>query len=118
MSADIQQARDVLKKWREGAVAGPWFADREHPEFDGATIANDAFLNPTNENEHEPVLDVSGISIGDARLIVGTAGNPDLLDVLDGMLTTASLAKTPDQVSSWFPRLAAAIIAADDRMTS
>jgi hypothetical protein len=63
-------------------------------------------------------LDIASIkeSDGDARLIVGTAGNPDLLDAINDALDMAdALDGTAYGVAE---RLADAIIAADERMTS
>jgi hypothetical protein len=83
---DIQQARDILTKWRENANIG-WAMSRHAP------------------------------------LIVGTAGNPDLLDAWDGLL--GIFENEPKTAPLLWPelwvevqRIAAAIIAADERMTS
>jgi hypothetical protein len=86
--SDIQQARDVLAKWRDA----------------------------------EP-LDIAMFGPLDEPLIVGTAGNPDLLDAIDAMLREASAdiaqyGNQPDGLWSGHKRIAAAIIAADERMTS
>jgi hypothetical protein len=74
---DIQQARDVLAKWRDA----------------------------------EP-LDIAMFGPLDEPLIVGTAGNPDLLDAIDGVLEAYI-----GRGCTYHP-LAAAIIAADKRVTS
>lgn len=62
-----------------------------------------------------PVVD------GGTPLIDGTAGNPDLIDAIDGLLEHA--VTQPDRYLDSAPggrsrRIAAAIIAADERMTS
>ncbi|WP_336698232.1 hypothetical protein [Curtobacterium sp. USHLN213] len=113
---DIARARTILAKWRGASPDAPWLVDREHSEFDGATVGNDAFLNPTEENELKPILDISGISIGTARLIVGTAGNPDLLDAIDAELAAA--VQFPEAHNTIAKRIAAAIISADERMSA
>lgn len=110
MSADIiQQARDALTKWRD----------------------NDVLL--WHYDEHGTVLDSTGAAVvigateGDARLIVGTAGNPELLDAIDDMLaaTIAAYEAWGNRVgrltvdsTGRVARLAAAIIAADKRMSA
>ncbi|WIE60760.1 hypothetical protein DEI97_013520 [Curtobacterium sp. MCLR17_032] len=121
MSTNIQQARDALEKWRERATQGPWavidgvYSD-EGGTYDGSQI----------EAEHEMVamdhqdLDcgpVAPLGYADARLIVGTAGNPDLLEALDEGLR--QYGTMPERsVPTFIKRIAAAIIAADKRMTS
>jgi hypothetical protein len=88
----IQRARDALAKWR---------SDEEDP------------MPYWTEDQH------FGFGDSSARLIVGTAGNPDLLDAIDAMLATYlaahSIGPTYRRDSE---RIAAAIIAADERMTS
>ncbi|MDT0211226.1 hypothetical protein [Curtobacterium sp. BRD11] len=124
-SSIIQQARDVLAKWRERATEGPWtVVDGEYSDdagtYDGSQI----------EAEHEMVamdhqdLDcgpVAPLGHADARLIVGTAGNPDLLDAIDGMLAIAAAdiaeyGVKPPGLWNDVARVAAAIVAADGRM--
>jgi uncharacterized protein YjlB len=99
----IQQARDVLAKWRDGDVL-LWHCD-----------------------EHGTVLDSTGAAVvigateGDARLIVGTAGNPELLDAIDLLLEAGVIHESRGHYSGSTPhaeRIAAAVIAADERMTS
>ncbi|PYY59983.1 hypothetical protein DEJ17_06335 [Curtobacterium sp. MCSS17_011] len=51
------------------------------------------------------------------RLIVGTAGNPELLDAIDGLLEAAER-YTPGTFRVRAERIAAAIIAADERMSA
>lgn len=100
---DIQKARDVLAKWRDEAASPlPWTLDDETGAVDDAgdvivglasrEVAGSAYLYP-----------------GDDRLIVGTAGNPDLLDAIDELL-----AVRPSHAHF----VAAAIIAADERMSA
>lgn len=88
----IQQARDVLAKWR--ATPQPRLA---------------------MVNVMAQALDTES----DARLIVGTAGNPDLLDAIDGLLELATDGgPAPATTRAYAGFIAAAIIAADERMTS
>ncbi len=102
MTNDIQRARDVLAKWRE--KAGQW------------TYAGDFTF--TGEDRTEPCLPLHTQWKSNARLIVGTAGNPDLLDAIDAMLSDRFLrhASTQSQFRQHAERIAAAIIAADKRM--
>ncbi|WIE65918.1 hypothetical protein DEI99_005110 [Curtobacterium sp. MCLR17_036] len=123
--SDIQQARDVLAKWRERATEGPWRVidgvySQEGMTYDGSQI----------EAEHEMVamdhqdLDcgpVAPLGYADARLIVGTAGNPDLLDAIDEMLRIADTRMARREEPAFVlhaDRIAAAIIAADERMSA
>ena len=89
-SSVIQDARDVLAKWRKAARDGEW------------TIESD-----TAES---------------SWLGRGTAGNPELLDAIDGMLAHGQSAVTNPMnefgVRDWAERIAAAIIAADERMSA
>jgi hypothetical protein len=119
---DIQQARDVLAKWREEvSVPEPWtiWHDLNHQGF--TTIGDDASYREVVEigetDESNPTAHVYVAE--DARLIVGTAGNPDLLDAIDDVLVSAiawdiSGMHRPAALDD----LAAAIIAADERMAS
>lgn len=89
MSAgQIQQARDALAKWREEARAGEWSIE--------ADTAESSWLGR------------------------GTAGNPDLLDALDAVLAAADVPAVPITVPVILlaDRIAAAIIAADERMSA
>jgi hypothetical protein len=106
---DIQQARDVLAKWRKGTHEGPW-----------------ARSMPTIRDANGRLV-VSDPLTADARLIVGTAGNPDLLDTLDNFLWkayrdfayTGKLTECDEPGAvQYAERIAAAIVAADKRMTS
>lgn len=101
---DIQKARDVLAKWRRGIMPHPWSDWRE----EDAVVANDP---PAS------VL-ADGVSRADARLIVGTAGNPELLDAIDAVLNAALVFNRDDRLRIHGRHLAAAIIAADERMSS
>lgn len=54
-------------------------------------------------------------------IIDGTAGNPELLDAIDGLLELAAEWAKADGIESvprWMYRIAAAIIAADERMSA
>lgn len=128
---EIQQARDVLEKWRERATEAPWRVidgvySQEGMTYDGSQI----------EAEHEMVamdhqdLDcgpVAPLGYADARLIVGTAGNPELLDAIDWLLaaTVASYEAWGNRVGQYTvdkdghaARIAAAIVAADEQMSA
>ena len=126
-SSIIQDARDVLNTWRERATEGPWSVidgvySQEGMTYDGSQI----------EAEHEMVamdhqdLDcgpVAPLGYADARLIVGTAGNPELLDAIDLMLEVAvrivaDSPMTPHRLVQHANRIAAAIIATDERMSA
>jgi hypothetical protein len=104
-SSIIQDARDVLAKWRD----------------------NDVLL--WHYDEHGTVLDSTGAAVvigateGDARLIVGTAGNPELLDAIDTLLTAVVAYGYPADpyergVSEVARNIAAAILAANERMSA
>lgn len=93
--SEIQQARAVLAKWRDGTTEGPW-------EDRGNYIAAPGYV-------------VASTIPGDNALIVGTAGNPDLLDAIDKVMADASGALPATQFYAHI--LATAIIAADERMT-
>lgn len=95
--SDIQQARDVLTKWKEGHVT-PWQFDTE-----GRITDDLGYLRAT--------------SGADAALIVGTAGNPDLLDAIDELLADSKYFQFAALVP-YAERIAAAILAADERMSA
>jgi hypothetical protein len=119
---DIQQARDVLAKWREHATPGPWSREEMPETGENRVVREFEFFG----SQIEPVAP-GGMDSEDARLIVGTAGNPDLLDALDNFLWKAyrDFAYTGKLTECDEPgavqdaeRIAAAIIAADERRTS
>jgi hypothetical protein len=89
-SSTIQDARDVLAKWREGTTPGQWQVN---------------------------LIWSLGMVWDDAMLAVGTAGNPELLDAIDeGLRQYGTL---PDRsVPSFIKRIAAAIVAANERMSA
>lgn len=110
---DIQKARDVLAKWRKQAPVGPWrvteqgFADQRGHEHIQA---------PYYDLKIDPMV---------AALIVGTAGNPDLLDAIDALLAEALTVAMVEPVTvatlvvqNIAATIAAAIIAADERMSA
>jgi hypothetical protein len=99
---DIQRARDVLAKWRDGDL-DPWHIDES---------------GYIDDIDNHPVT--GGATEGDARLIVGTAGNPDLWDAWDGMLAQVDLIREtcPAVLIAFANRIATAIIAADERMSA
>lgn len=110
MTNDIRRARDVLAKWRENPAGMPWrLGDRSPWHSDEVVIADAADRG-----------DVSGdyMNEDDARLIVGTAGNPDLLDAIDTLLALyepyqRAGADVRPPVMAHAERIAAAIIAAE-----
>ncbi|WP_065962413.1 hypothetical protein [Curtobacterium sp. UCD-KPL2560] len=127
MSTDIQAARDVLTKWRERATEGPWNVidgvySQEGMTYDGSQI----------EAEHEMVamdhqdLDcgpVAPLGYSDARLIVLTAGNPDLLDAIDHLLRHHEIVRRGSKITlsttgRLIESLAATIVAANERMSA
>jgi hypothetical protein len=105
---DIQKARDVLAKWRKAQTPAPWQVKADWTG-DAAEFGT-AEENPLGWTNH-PV---------DARLIVGTAGNPDLLDAIDAMFDyMAPLGRTvPTPLVRHLEGIAAAIISADERMSA
>jgi hypothetical protein len=113
MSGDIQQARAVLAKWRSEATEGTW----EHHE-DGIALVND-FVRSGDTTIAEDLF------TPDARLIVATAGNPDLLDAIDELLASAGsrwsdryMSGVQAGIDGYASILAAAIVAADERMSA
>jgi len=110
---DIQRARDVLAKWREEANAkSAWVFEKGHSGgMYGAWVY-------ANESGSDTIADDIWPD-GNARLIVGLAGNPDLLDAIDELLAmyvsrTAGDPLAPASVR----RIAAAILSADERMSA
>ncbi|MBK0296523.1 hypothetical protein IAE22_31365, partial [Bacillus sp. S34] len=96
---DIQKARDVLKKWRAESLTQHWLTSIDDPALESM---------PNGER----ALQFGSFALGDARLIVGTAGNPELLDAIDGMLAvygTLPVHHVPITVQ----HIATAIISAD-----
>jgi hypothetical protein len=95
----IQQARDVLAKRRGDTDAWKLDAYGEITDSAGELVAR---------------------SVGpeDADLIVNTAGNPALWDAIDGLLETAMHGDYSPSFTLHAGRIAAAIIAADERIVS
>jgi hypothetical protein len=114
---DIQRerARDVLAKWRDGSSSGPWEARSEIPSMSGArwtvhTEGTPGIRMGVHEYQHGSM---------NLALIVGTAGNPDLLDAIDSALEAANRYAGDDfSILLAIEPLAAAIIAADERMSA
>lgn len=74
----LSEARDVLKKWRKDAAKGEWDLSWEWSTFTSQQVPRDnGYIGDTDQPD-------------DARLIVGTAGNPALWDALDGLMLAAS----------------------------
>lgn len=116
MSANIQQARDVLAKWRDRSTDGPWKYDSDAQEVWVESPAN-----------ADIIIADEGLTVSDARLIVGTAGNPDLLDAIDGVLAKAQeelgwytyeWVAISKGVGAGALLIADAIIAADEQMNA
>lgn len=116
---DIQQARDVLAKWRsESALVDyqPWSIRSNYPPETRVLGADsDDVANPGDYAASNAFFDSRT-----ARLIVGTAGNSDLLDAIDEMLAAADVPPVPITVPVILlaKPLAAAIISADERMNA
>lgn len=112
MSADqIQQARDVLTKWRKEAREGRWhFAYSIPASKNLGTIDGDM--------EREGFYVASDVTSEDARLIIGLAGNPVLLDAVDLLLERSI--RWPNAPLDMEPieLIAAAIIAAQEQMSA
>lgn len=108
----IQDARGVLARWRDGSTPGPWIMDTAPIKSMGFSIHNG--LEGIVREAYEEA---------DTRLIVGTAGNPGLLDAIDALLELAESAER-DHRAGWSAvvwskaePIAAAIIAANERMS-
>jgi hypothetical protein len=127
---NIQEARDVLAKWRDKSKPGPWTftVDTYGSDFGDYRAAEipDVAVSVWTENDGP----VAPLDPADAALIVGTAGNPELLDAIDGILEAAleslELLILPDEYPDFIEyhngqhaeSIAAAIIAADERMNA
>ncbi len=121
-SSIIQDARDVLAKWREQSMADapqPW-----------NIITDDRWRVDVLDSERRPLRsdgayaeDGGDMHPSVACLIVGTAGNPESLEADDALLALAiKYGDLPSGSGSRFielaKRKAAAIIAADERMSA
>lgn len=111
---DIQAARDVITKWRDKAAPGPWEVNepigRLNRHLDWVSI-------DTADEVEDPRNVTYEIPRWEAPLIIGTAGNPELLDAIDELL--ALYVTYPGEwPTPTVKRIAAAIIAADERMNS
>jgi hypothetical protein len=115
---DIQQARDVLAKWRSEADSPlPWAIENDGQD----NIAVDAGRDDLVRLSSREVASWAGLADGDARLIVGTAGNSELLDAIDALLGDAARYHEHDSAHLFAMHgrlIAAAIVAVDERMTS
>jgi hypothetical protein len=103
----LQQARDVLDEWRAGATGDRWV-----PRLTDAVKES---MRPG-----ERVVAFGGYTDGDARLIVGTSGNPELLDEIDGLLAHA-IRESYFELTLYgrlATRIATAIVAAEKRMNA
>jgi hypothetical protein len=95
----IQDARDVLAKWREAV-------DKE---------AFEALLDADQDPE-TGYWDYAKPELG-AHLIFGTAGNPELLDAIDRVMAYGEKSGVLEAQSA-AQYLAAAVIAANERMSA
>ncbi|UWD83641.1 hypothetical protein NY057_05190 [Curtobacterium flaccumfaciens] len=121
---DIQRARDVLAKWRtsQSWFPGPWGVRNEQP---GRANWSDVVFDQQGDSlftydeevgdEFSPTHD-AGTDPTVARLIVGTAGDPDLLDAIDRVLRLAS--NEGGAFHEAAAPFASAILAADERMSA
>lgn len=111
---DIQQARDVLAKWRNNRFSSPWEVDKNLP-FSADLVG---LFAPAQKGYAVKFDDDQQPDGAVAALIVGTAGNPELLDAIDGMLWAAGSPVAAEGLVKTAERIAAAIIAADKRMSA
>jgi hypothetical protein len=117
----IQRARDVLAKWREKAAPGPWEINEPLSKLNRSP---DCVSIDTADDVDDPRNVTYYIPRWEAPLIVGTAGNPELLETLDGMLAAEQRRRASmhdnlsHDLSHHAERIAAAIIAADERMNA
>lgn len=105
--SDIQQARDALKKWRKDPSSAAAWELFDSPGFEKHIAAGDRGYLGSIDDET------------DAELIVGTAGNPYLLDAIDGLLILASRLEDEGLSTAFLIRvehIAAAIVTAEKRM--
>jgi hypothetical protein len=112
--SEIQDARDVLAKWREAS-------DRLRPlpwSFHVGWGADQVMDGDGGSINHEDQDDAAQFNGPVAALIVGTAGNPDLLDAIDALLATGITLGDRFAPKTHAAHVAAAIIAADERMRS
>lgn len=118
-SSIIQQARDVLAKWRELIYDTEWTIDTNEP-FSSELVG---LFVPADKEYAVLFADGRPPHVSIARLIVGTAGNPESLDADDALLALAlEYGDLPSGNGSRFialaKRKAAAIVAADERMSA
>jgi len=114
-SSIIQQARDVLAKWRQWMSPDPWtISEAAVKDTSGTTIVD--YGDVQN-------LVARHAARQNLRLIVGTAGNPDLLDAIDEILDRGAYEADDSSTNGRFVfrrarRIARAIVAADERMSA
>ena len=113
MTADIiQDARDVLAKWRAHQFDTAWEVDTNTPfsaDLVGLFAPQRKEYAVKFDDDRQPDRAV-------ARLIVGTAGNPELLDAIDGLLWRGTF-NDGSSGTYYAERVAETIIAADERMS-
>jgi hypothetical protein len=102
--SEIQDARDVLARWRDTASPAPWKYDAEQ-----------YFVEDSAESTNAVGVDMLP---EDGLLIVGTAGNLDLLDAIELTLAEGSRYWAGNPVRQHAQRIAVAILSADERMRS
>jgi hypothetical protein len=112
-SSIIQDARDVLAKWRDES-------DSKHRAWHYADLGGPTWTIWAAGLDPEDSSVLHADSGGDARLAVGTAGNPELLDAIDAQLAYAQtvLPNPFPEIVVWSERIAAAIVAANERMSA
>lgn len=127
MSDQIQQARDVLAHARAASTIRPWATDSSwsapgvnetHETFESANVVVDMWDiatfyggSPDDGREDRAQAD---------RFLFLLTTDPDLLDAWDGMLAQVDLIRDtcPAVLIAFADRIAAAIIAADGRMSA
>lgn len=105
--SDIQKARDVLAKWRKDSSSAAAWQVFDSPGFEKHIAAGDrGYIGSIDDDT-------------DADLIVGTAGNPALWDAIDVVLAWAQEAGPAPVLGRYEVKgMAAAIVAADERMSA
>lgn len=114
----------MLAKWREESTAGPWRVDVFGHGGAFVQIVQPAEFQPGYDPNRFDNMDIDIANVeqtaADACLIVGTAGNSELLDAVVKMLDNAQwhIDHYGSVEHPWAGMFAAAIIAADERMRS
>lgn len=119
----IRHARAALAKWRTNRFNSRWEVDKNLP-FSADLVG---FFDPAQKEYAVKFDDDRQPDGAVADLIVGTAGNPELLDAIDAQLAFAAeyderpeegRSGTGDLWMTFAERTAAAIVTADERMSA